>query len=29
MAKEIRVTVYKIPGETNTDHLSPASEAFT
>ena len=26
---EITVTVYKIPGETNTDDLSPASEAFT
>jgi aconitate hydratase 2/2-methylisocitrate dehydratase len=29
MQKEIVVTVYKIPGETNTDDLSPASEAFT
>jgi len=29
MEKEIKVTVYKIPGETNTDDLSPASEAFT
>ncbi|MCD6173122.1 MAG: aconitate hydratase B, partial [Sulfurimonas sp.] len=29
MEKEIIVTVYKIPGETNTDDLSPASEAFT
>ncbi|MFT7002843.1 MAG: aconitate hydratase 2/2-methylisocitrate dehydratase [Sulfurimonas sp.] len=29
MEKEIVVTVYKIPGETNTDDLSPASEAFT
>jgi len=29
MKKEITVTVYKIPGETNTDDLSPASEAFT
>ncbi len=29
LAKEITVTVYKIPGETNTDDLSPASEAFT
>ncbi len=29
MPKEITVTVYKIPGETNTDDLSPASEAFT
>jgi len=29
MEKEITVTVYKIPGETNTDDLSPASEAFT
>jgi len=27
--EEITVTVYKIPGETNTDDLSPASEAFT
>jgi len=27
--KEITVIVYKIPGETNTDDLSPASEAFT
>jgi aconitate hydratase 2/2-methylisocitrate dehydratase len=27
--REITVTVYKIPGETNTDDLSPASEAFT
>ncbi len=26
---ESTVTVYKIPGETNTDDLSPASEAFT
>ena len=26
---ETTVTVYKIPGETNTDDLSPASEAFT
>ncbi len=26
---EIKVTVYKVPGETNTDDLSPASEAFT
>ncbi|MCD6654422.1 MAG: bifunctional aconitate hydratase 2/2-methylisocitrate dehydratase [Sulfurovum sp.] len=26
---EIALTVYKIPGETNTDDLSPASEAFT
>ncbi|MEJ2497346.1 MAG: bifunctional aconitate hydratase 2/2-methylisocitrate dehydratase [Sulfurovaceae bacterium] len=26
MDKEITVTVYKIPGETNTDDLSPASE---
>ena len=26
---EIKVTVYKIPGETNTDDLSPAGEAFT
>ncbi len=29
MEKEITLTVYKIPGETNTDDLSPASEAFT
>lgn len=29
MKKEITVTVYKIPDETNTDDLSPASEAFT
>jgi len=29
LAKEIKLTVYKIPGETNTDDLSPASEAFT
>ena len=29
MQREITVTVYKIPGETNTDDLSPASEAFT
>ncbi|CAA6805545.1 MAG: Aconitate hydratase 2 (EC [uncultured Sulfurovum sp.] len=29
MQEEITVTVYKIPGETNTDDLSPASEAFT
>jgi aconitate hydratase 2/2-methylisocitrate dehydratase len=29
MQKEITLTVYKIPGETNTDDLSPASEAFT
>jgi len=29
MDEEITVTVYKIPGETNTDDLSPAGEAFT
>ncbi len=29
MEKEITLTVYKVPGETNTDDLSPASEAFT
>jgi len=29
LEKEITVTVYKVPGETNTDDLSPASEAFT
>jgi len=29
LEEEITVTVYKIPGETNTDDLSPAGEAFT
>ena len=29
LQKEIKLTVFKIPGETNTDDLSPASEAFT
>ena len=29
LSKEITLTVYKIPGETNTDDLSPASDAFT
>lgn len=29
IAETITVTVYKVPGETNTDDLSPASEAFT
>ncbi len=29
LAKEIKLTVFKVPGETNTDDLSPASEAFT
>jgi len=29
LEEEIVVTVYKVPGETNTDDLSPASEAFT
>ncbi len=29
LAEEISLTVYKVPGETNTDDLSPASEAFT
>jgi aconitate hydratase 2/2-methylisocitrate dehydratase len=29
LEKDIKLTVYKIPGETNTDDLSPASEAFT
>ena len=29
LPKEMTVTVYKVPGETNTDDLSPASEAFT
>ncbi|GAB6072641.1 bifunctional aconitate hydratase 2/2-methylisocitrate dehydratase [Venenivibrio stagnispumantis] len=28
-AEKITVTVFKVPGETNTDDLSPASEAFT
>ncbi|MDH4261758.1 MAG: bifunctional aconitate hydratase 2/2-methylisocitrate dehydratase [Spirochaetia bacterium] len=28
-AEKITVTVLKVPGETNTDDLSPASEAFT
>ena len=28
-AQKITVTVLKVPGETNTDDLSPASEAFT
>ncbi len=27
--EELTVTVFKVPGETNTDDLSPASEAFT
>ncbi len=27
--QEMTITVYKVPGETNTDDLSPASEAFT
>jgi len=27
--EKITVTVFKVPGETNTDDLSPASEAFT
>ncbi len=27
--EEMLVTVFKVPGETNTDDLSPASEAFT
>jgi aconitate hydratase 2/2-methylisocitrate dehydratase len=27
LAKEMTVTVYKVPGETNTDDLSPATEA--
>ena len=26
---EIRVTVYKVPGETNTDDLSPAVDAWS
>lgn len=29
LSSEMTLTVYKIPGETNTDDLSPASEAFT
>ena len=29
IAQEITLTVFKVPGETNTDDLSPASEAFT
>ena len=29
LAEKITLTVYKVPGETNTDDLSPASEAFT
>lgn len=27
--KKIEAIVFKVPGETNTDDLSPASEAFT
>ncbi len=29
MDEEITVTVYKVPGETNTDDLSPATEAWS
>ena len=29
LEKEIKLTVFKVAGETNTDDLSPASEAFT
>ncbi|OOZ39440.1 bifunctional aconitate hydratase 2/2-methylisocitrate dehydratase [Solemya pervernicosa gill symbiont] len=29
LAEEIKVTVFKVPGETNTDDLSPASEAWS
>lgn len=29
LAEEMTLTVFKVPGETNTDDLSPASEAFT
>lgn len=29
LAEEIVVTVYKVPGETNTDDLSPATEAWS
>jgi aconitate hydratase 2/2-methylisocitrate dehydratase len=29
LPEKMRLTVFKVPGETNTDDLSPASEAFT
>ena len=29
LAKEIKALVFKVPGETNTDDLSPAADAFT
>ncbi len=29
LPEEIKLTVFRVPGETNTDDLSPASEAFT
>lgn len=29
LAEEITVTVYKVPGETNTDDLSPATQAWS
>jgi len=29
LAEEIKVVVFKVPGETNTDDLSPASEAWS
>jgi aconitate hydratase 2/2-methylisocitrate dehydratase len=29
LPEELELTVFKVPGETNTDDLSPASEAFT
>jgi aconitate hydratase 2/2-methylisocitrate dehydratase len=29
MPEELKVTVFKVPGETNTDDLSPASEAWS
>jgi aconitate hydratase 2/2-methylisocitrate dehydratase len=29
LAREIKVVVFKVPGETNTDDLSPASEAWS
>ena len=29
LPEEIQVTVYKVPGETNTDDLSPATEAWS
>ncbi len=29
LPEELKLTVFRVPGETNTDDLSPASEAFT